>query len=60
MYESPASSDPDSSPRSRESDVQKLNNNKEYLAVFDSEYKKMALRVDAYEKTQMELEENAA
>lgn len=60
MYESPASSDPDISPRSRESDVQKLNNNKEYLAVFDSEYKKMALRVDAYEKTQMELEENAA
>ena len=60
MYESPASSDPDFSPRSRESDVQKLNNNKEYLAVFDSEYKKMALRVDAYEKTQIELEENAA
>ena len=60
MYESPVSSDPDISPRSRESDVQKPNNNKEYLAVFDSEYKKMALRVDAYEKTQMELEENAA
>ena len=60
MYESPVSSDPDISSRSRESDVQKLNNNKEYLAIFDSEYKKMALRVDAYEKTQMELEENAA
>ena len=60
MYESPVSFDPDISPRSRESDVQKLNNNKEYLAVFDSEYKKMALRVDAYEKTQLELEENAA
>ncbi|KAI0721023.1 Hamartin protein-domain-containing protein [Cerioporus squamosus] len=43
-----------------ESDVHKLNDSKEYLAAFASKYKKMELRVDAYERTQMEMEENTA
>lgn len=44
----------------RESDVQKLNDSKEYLAAFASKYKKMELKVDAYEKTHMDMEKNAA
>ncbi|TFK92128.1 hypothetical protein K466DRAFT_481303 [Polyporus arcularius HHB13444] len=43
-----------------ESDVHKLNDSKEYLAAFASKYKKMELRVDAHQRTQMEMEENAA
>lgn len=44
----------------RESDVQKLNDSKEYLIAFASKYRKMELRVDAYQKTLDEKEADAA
>ncbi|KAI0748197.1 hypothetical protein C8Q80DRAFT_1219448 [Daedaleopsis nitida] len=43
-----------------ESDVQKLNDSKEYLAAFASKYKKMELSVEAHEKALLEMEEGAA
>ncbi len=51
---------PGNSSHYRESDVHKLNDSKEYLAAFASKYKKMELRVDAHQRTQIEMEENAA
>lgn len=44
----------------RESDVQKLNDSKEYLAAFASKYKKMELSVEAHEKALLDMEEAAA
>lgn len=35
----------------RELDVQKLNNQTEYIAIHNSKYRKMELRLDTYEKT---------
>ena len=44
----------------RESDVQKLNDTKVHLAAADSKYRKMELRLEAYEATQLEMEQAAA
>ncbi|PCH38043.1 hypothetical protein WOLCODRAFT_114704 [Wolfiporia cocos MD-104 SS10] len=42
-----------------EADVQKLNEQAEYIQVFSSKYKKMELRLDTYERTQAELNATA-
>ena len=44
----------------RDSDVQKLNDTKVHLAAADSKYRKMELRLEAYEATQLEMEQAAA
>ncbi|KAI0934089.1 hypothetical protein AcV5_006053 [Taiwanofungus camphoratus] len=41
-----------------ELDVQKLNEQAEYLQVFTSKYRKMELRLETYEKTQVEMEQD--
>ncbi len=41
----------------RESDVQKLNDNKEYLTAFASKYRKMELLLDSHEKMLAEVSE---
>ncbi|KAI0374969.1 hypothetical protein BV20DRAFT_1033007 [Pilatotrama ljubarskyi] len=43
-----------------ESDVHKINDSKEYIAAFASKYRKMELRLDGLESTEMEMEQNAA
>ncbi|TBU50853.1 hypothetical protein BD309DRAFT_1025514 [Dichomitus squalens] len=43
-----------------ESDVQKLNDSKEYLIAFASKYRKMELRLEAYEKTLGQMDASAA
>ncbi|KAI0831375.1 hypothetical protein BC628DRAFT_1311767 [Trametes gibbosa] len=42
-----------------EADVHKINDSKEYLAAFVSKYRKMELRLDAYENSQVETEQSA-
>ncbi|KAJ3478297.1 hypothetical protein NLI96_g9847 [Meripilus lineatus] len=42
-----------------ESDVHKLNDQTEYIKVFTSNYKKMELRLESYEKTQAKMDEEA-
>lgn len=41
----------------RESDVQRLNDNKEYLTAFASKYRKMELLLESHEKTLAEVSE---
>ncbi|KAI0670310.1 hypothetical protein C8Q78DRAFT_1191212 [Trametes maxima] len=43
-----------------ESDVHKINESKEYLAAFTSKYRKMELRLEASEHTQLKMDEAAA
>lgn len=43
--------------RCRESDVQKLNDQNEFLRVFASKYKKMELRLDNYQQIQRDFED---
>ncbi|KAI0636896.1 hypothetical protein C8Q77DRAFT_1215790 [Trametes polyzona] len=43
-----------------EADVHKINDSKEYLAAFASKYRKMELRLDAFENAQIESERTAA
>lgn len=40
----------------REMDVQKLNDQAEYLQVVTSKYKKMEIRLETYEKTHTEMD----
>ncbi|KAH9856954.1 hypothetical protein C2E23DRAFT_806091 [Lenzites betulinus] len=42
-----------------EADVHKINDSKEYLAAFASKYRKMELRLDAYENCQSETDQSA-
>ncbi|KAI0362191.1 hypothetical protein OH77DRAFT_1515479 [Trametes cingulata] len=43
-----------------ESDVHKINDSKEYIAAFASKYRKMELRLDAFESNEMHMEQDAA
>lgn len=43
----------------RETDVHTLNEQTEYIKVFTSNYKKMELRLESYEKTQIKMDEEA-
>lgn len=43
----------------RESDTRRLNDQDEYLKAFTSRYHKMELRLEAYEKTQVQMDDEA-
>lgn len=43
----------------RESDTRRLNDQDEYLKAFTSRYHKMELRLEAYEQTQIQMDDEA-